>query len=70
MFYKSRNCGQPISDIDLVDEDKDNLNIGSSIHDVSFPKAVIRLISTNSRVGNRLPKTHFTVSAFLLSRFL
>ena len=66
MFYKTRNYGQLISDIDLIDKDKDNLNVGSSIHEISFPKAAIRLISTKSHVGNRLPKTHFTVSAFLL----
>ena len=66
MFYKSRNCSQLISDIDFVDKDKDNLTVGSSIHEISFPEAAIRLINTKSRVENRLPKTHFTVSAFLL----
>ena len=66
MFYKTRNYGQLISDIDLIDKDKDNLNVGSSIHEISFPKAAIGLISIKSRVGDRLPKTHVAVSGFLL----
>ena len=42
------------------------MNVGSSIHEISFPKAAIGLISIKSRVGDRLPKTHVAVSGFLL----
>ena len=48
MFYKSRNFGQLISDMNLVDMDKDSLKVVSSIHEISFPaEAAIRLISTD-----------------------